>query len=664
MASWWFAKDDTENTLSSASYVEQLTLDFNAPAQGDYLIIVSCAASPAQNSNSVGVRAQLDDTTTTMEVLCETTLADRAIVYPTFHSVYLAENLASGDHYVDIDAFVEQFTGYIKSIKIAVLRLDDWLPTSGMYDYASTEGELTLGLSFATFETLTFTPDTAGDYLVLGSVELKSGATTYTAEMRLNYDSASEYLPIDVDGFLGVESKDTSDYFGYVWGGIITIPASSKTILLEAKSGSGVSSKIRKRRIFAVRIAAMDAAANTDEDASSTSTTSQWADRSTISFTPSSTEDYLILGSHLLGDTATDGGKQQRLNHTVGTDTGVILECRPYIKDRDAPADWYNLFAAEIKSLTNTLQTFKTQWGEDGSNAVYSKGSWIVAIRKPSDETTAYKDVPLKISVESEDTYKDIPLKVSVESADEYKDVPLKISIDQGPEYKDIPLKISIESSDTYKDIPLKISIASADEFKDVPLKISIESEDSYQDIPLKVSISLADVEVFKDVPLKLSVESEDTYKDLPLKISVESSDEYKDIPLKLSIESTDIYKDIPLKISIDALEYKDIPLKLSVESEDSYKDVPLKVSIYAYQITGVTKDNAGSALGSCEVFLVKDEGSNVFSFKDQTTSDGTGNYTFTNIADNDANYQVIAWKDDAPHVFDVTDWVLQPETI
>ena len=153
-------------------------------------------------------------------------------------------------------------------------------------------------------------------------------------------------------------------------------------------------------------------------------------------------------------------------------------------------------------------------------------------------------------------------------------------------------------------------------------------------------------------------------YKDVPLLVSIESEDIYKDVPLKASVESEDIHKDVSLKTSIESAdEYKDIPVKTSIESADIYKDVSLKVSLYTYQITGVTKDNAGSPLASCEVFLVKDEGSNVFSFKAHTTSDGTGNYTFTNIIDNDANYQLIAWKDDAPHVFDVTDWVIQPET-
>lgn len=79
------------------------------------------------------------------------------------------------------------------------------------------------------------------------------------------------------------------------------------------------------------------------------------------------------------------------------------------------------------------------------------------------------------------------------------------------------------------------------------------------------------------------------------------------------------------------------------------------------YKLDGITKDKDGVALGSCLCFLVKDNGDNTFTWLDYQLSNGSGVYSFTGISDNDAAYQVIAWKDDTPHVFDVTDHVLQP---
>jgi hypothetical protein len=79
------------------------------------------------------------------------------------------------------------------------------------------------------------------------------------------------------------------------------------------------------------------------------------------------------------------------------------------------------------------------------------------------------------------------------------------------------------------------------------------------------------------------------------------------------------------------------------------------------YKIEGVTKNLAGAALGSCHCFLVKHTGG-AMTFIDYVLSNAsTGAYSFTGIVDEDPNYLVIAWKDDAPHVFDATDYVLTP---
>ena len=83
------------------------------------------------------------------------------------------------------------------------------------------------------------------------------------------------------------------------------------------------------------------------------------------------------------------------------------------------------------------------------------------------------------------------------------------------------------------------------------------------------------------------------------------------------------------------------------------------------YEIVGVTKDNDGDALGSCECFLFKDNQDDTLTFMDHTTSHvTTGAYTFSDVGDNDSQYIVYSFKDDTPHVFDVTDHVLQPTEV
>ena len=80
------------------------------------------------------------------------------------------------------------------------------------------------------------------------------------------------------------------------------------------------------------------------------------------------------------------------------------------------------------------------------------------------------------------------------------------------------------------------------------------------------------------------------------------------------------------------------------------------------YHLTGVTKDDDGSVLGSCECFLLRDNGDNTLTFLAyQVSNASTGVYDFTGLTSDSANLIVYAVKDNTPHVFDCTDHVLAP---
>lgn len=80
------------------------------------------------------------------------------------------------------------------------------------------------------------------------------------------------------------------------------------------------------------------------------------------------------------------------------------------------------------------------------------------------------------------------------------------------------------------------------------------------------------------------------------------------------------------------------------------------------YKLEGVTKDKDGAVLSACDCHLFKlnatEDDADWQAFDE---SDGSGNYSFTGLTDNDAKYYVVAWRDDTPHVMDATDHVLVP---
>ena len=90
--------------------------------------------------------------------------------------------------------------------------------------------------------------------------------------------------------------------------------------------------------------------------------------------------------------------------------------------------------------------------------------------------------------------------------------------------------------------------------------------------------------------------------------------------------------------------------------------DQNIDTPIFTYKVEGVSKDKDGNALGSCLCFLCRDNQDNSCSYIAYVLSDSvTGAYSFTGLLNNDAQHFVISWKDNTPHVFDVTDHVLQP---
>ena len=388
----WHSESDTEQTITSSSYVEKHTLDFTAPAQGDYLIIVSCEASSDSSSNFVGVRAQLDDTTTFMEMYAESPTNGRSNDYRSQSSMYVAENLASGSHNIDIDAMRSGGTGYIRYARIVVLRLDDWLDTAGMYEYGANEGVLDLTAGQNTYSdavSITFTPDEEGDYLVLASMEMYSGSNKDSIAARIDYDSASEYLPV-VNGeepgthqnYITYESENSADWHAFTWGGIVNIPASSKTIKVEAcrTAGTTSSADVRRRRIIAIRLDAMSANTESTEDAPNSSTTSQWTDKSTLIFTPSSQQDYFIIGGMVIKPDSSAPGHAE-LTHTAGTNTGTISLANVRPQDSTDPADCIPMMGIAVKELNEISQTFKTRYGYAVAAATTrGKGSFIIAI--------------------------------------------------------------------------------------------------------------------------------------------------------------------------------------------------------------------------------------------------------------------------------------------
>jgi hypothetical protein len=83
--------------------------------------------------------------------------------------------------------------------------------------------------------------------------------------------------------------------------------------------------------------------------------------------------------------------------------------------------------------------------------------------------------------------------------------------------------------------------------------------------------------------------------------------------------------------------------------------------SSFVYSISGITKDSASVALGSCDVYLMRKLTTGAIEYVTKSISDSvTGEYSFL-ANPNISTYFVVARKEGTPNVFDVTDFTLTP---
>jgi len=77
------------------------------------------------------------------------------------------------------------------------------------------------------------------------------------------------------------------------------------------------------------------------------------------------------------------------------------------------------------------------------------------------------------------------------------------------------------------------------------------------------------------------------------------------------------------------------------------------------YYVSGVTRDKDGAILGSCDVYLMKNNGDDTMTMVAHTTSNAsTGVYTFSTLGvANSTDLMIIAFKDGSPNIADCTEW-------
>jgi hypothetical protein len=158
-------------------------------------------------------------------------------------------------------------TATIEDLQIIAFRL----PDNADFQFAETIGQQVVAAGvWNGYQDLTFTPSSAGDYLILAVANLMEVAGSNTAALRLR-DSGGSYWPVDSSGYLTNGSANWPSFF---LARVQNLDTSSHTFTIEANGAPG-NSIIRETRMMAFRTDVFDNAQATPiADLNETSTTS------------------------------------------------------------------------------------------------------------------------------------------------------------------------------------------------------------------------------------------------------------------------------------------------------------------------------------------------------------------------------------------------------
>lgn len=230
--------------------------------------------------------------------------------------------------------------------------------------------------SFSDKVTLTFTPDASSDYFIFGCALINNDAgTTDVLAKLLNSTSATTFNSVNV------EEKDITDYFsffGCAKDSFGASPASQTYKLQWANESTGTTTAIKEARILALKAGANDQ--YQEALAETTTTSSSFQDKVTLTFTPGSLGDYTFIfaADMTTSSTGTSFGCQLDIDGT-----GYVAATR-YIDD----ATTYLSIMGVVPgiSLTAASHTIKLQFKSDGTRTTKIRNAKIIALRQSDFE--------------------------------------------------------------------------------------------------------------------------------------------------------------------------------------------------------------------------------------------------------------------------------------
>ncbi|TET32827.1 MAG: hypothetical protein E3J72_18530, partial [Planctomycetota bacterium] len=361
------------STTSSTVWSNVCTLSMTQPEAGDYLVIAAMQAKASTSLGAYGEFRLVRDETNELNYAMEET--DNY-----FHSFISTEILtASGSDDYKYQLQIQSSTGttYITAAQNAAI-IAIQLSSSNDYNVDNLTQASTTSASFVRHTGLTVSPAGAGDdYWIIHSSNFRHDqpATGYLAYSRL-YDGSNELTYSARDPYNAVE--------WYTNGGFSVLKGISSDVTLEDQHHStlGWTSYDRNVHLAAIRLNdyTWDGYADNALYTEQSTTSATGVPAATRTFTVTTPQNYLIMGSCGLGTSTTTATWTPFawLEHDCASGTTVLGEMGYY--ERDSTTDRASFVAMRRLYLAAGSHTVRVMFRRLTSGTAYARCPSVIAV--------------------------------------------------------------------------------------------------------------------------------------------------------------------------------------------------------------------------------------------------------------------------------------------
>ncbi len=289
----FYAESLTESTTTSTTFTDKVSLTETLDNGADYFVFYSCAIVNSSNTTADAKLRLYDDTNAV--ALRSLNIENRAAALEYWNTFGFAKVSGTGSSRTISLEFAAESSGNTIKIKEATLLI---LKAKATDQYAESLGNsTTTSLTFTDKLSLTFTPPTTGDYLVLAAAEVNTDTAGIEPEVRLLAPDGST-----VYSYVEHSNKDASNFMPYAALVKQTLANSSQTFKIQFATSDqiGEMTTIRNVAILAIRLDEQANSYYSESRGESVTTATSFQDKTTLTQTTTASE-HIVFWSGQLG---------------------------------------------------------------------------------------------------------------------------------------------------------------------------------------------------------------------------------------------------------------------------------------------------------------------------------------------------------------------------